>query len=453
MQVKKLSLENKYNIAVNDFKNVGFVLDTNKECFSNIMSFDYKLDCYCEKHQYIKRSLNWKTVRAGRVGCSECTKDRGKLDYTKNEKIEILKSHDIEYVSGDIDKIVNNISVKCQCGRIFSRSFSNIIRSKNYKCNFCNNKIDINYWNVKTCQDWIDENKINYTVFNTQIDEKSKIFKVKLQCARQHNPYWVSWTHFHNTGTRCKQCYYEDNNKKNWTLDDAKEYIKQFGFTMIDESKYKSSHKRFPACDNYGFIYMISIHYLVMNRTKFQLWKNNPYALHNIKLFCKLYRPDYEFLSDNYYGNKEVHKFKYIGDCLEDSCNRVFEIKFGYFVNSGVGHPMLSKSNLETKCIHILNKYNVKYETQKRFDDCRDKLPLPFDFYFELNNKKYCIETDGRQHYFEVPQWGGLDTLLYTQYHDSIKDKYCHDNNITLIRISYKQINDMEKIIKGILEQ
>ena len=33
------------------------------------------------------------------------------------------------------------------------------------------------------------------------------------------------------------------------------------------------------------------------------------------------------------------------------------------------------------------------------------------------------------------------------QYHDKLKDEYCRDNNIRLIRIPYTQINEIEEIL------
>ena len=43
--------------------------------------------------------------------------------------------------------------------------------------------------------------------------------------------------------------------------------------------------------------------------------------------------------------------------------------------------------------------------------------------------------------------FGGLKKLLYTQQNDKIKNEYCKNNNIRLIRIPYYEINNIEKIL------
>lgn len=86
------------------------------------------------------------------------------------------------------------------------------------------------------------------------------------------------------------------------------------------------------------------------------------------------------------------------------------------------------------------NKYN--YVTQKRFDDCRDNKPLPFDFY--LPNYNIIIEFDGQYHYFPIYN---ENDLKKTQYHDKIKNKYCEDKGIKLIRIPYWEGSNVKKIL------
>ena len=69
-----------------------------------------------------------------------------------------------------------------------------------------------------------------------------------------------------------------------------------------------------------------------------------------------------------------------------------------------------------------------------------------FDFYLEINNKKYFIEYDGIQHYKEST--GYLKGKLAEQQRkDRIKDQYALDNGITMVRIPYTE-NTVEKVIR-----
>ncbi len=84
----------------------------------------------------------------------------------------------------------------------------------------------------------------------------------------------------------------------------------------------------------------------------------------------------------------------------------------------------------------FLKENNIEFISQHRFSECRDKLPLPFDFY--LPDYNVCIEYDGRQHFISYDRWGGEKQLLDTKNKDKIKNKYCEEYNIKLTRISYK---------------
>lgn len=101
----------------------------------------------------------------------------------------------------------------------------------------------------------------------------------------------------------------------------------------------------------------------------------------------------------------------------------------------GCGCPECNESQGEKQIKKWLYQHNIEYDFQHTFVDCKDKRVLPFDFYLpELN---VCIEYDGKQHFQSVDFFGGENGLQIRQLHDSIKTKYCQDNNIQLLRIPY----------------
>ena len=86
---------------------------------------------------------------------------------------------------------------------------------------------------------------------------------------------------------------------------------------------------------------------------------------------------------------------------------------------------------------------------QKRYDDCRDKYPLPFDRFCEELN--LIIEYDGEWHYMLIPfidKEEARKHLKTMQYHDTIKNEYCKTNNINIIRVPYWEKGNMENYIK-----
>ena len=80
---------------------------------------------------------------------------------------------------------------------------------------------------------------------------------------------------------------------------------------------------------------------------------------------------------------------------------------------SGKGCPICKSSYGEKTIERFLQKHNIKYCVQYRFNDCRHQRPLPFDFYLPEFNM--CIEFQGRQHYEAVDYFGGELALKETQ--------------------------------------
>lgn len=115
----------------------------------------------------------------------------------------------------------------------------------------------------------------------------------------------------------------------------------------------------------------------------------------------------------------------------------------------GARCPKCNASAGELMIMNVLDRLNIHYVYQKRFDDCRAKQPLPFDFF--LPNYALCIEYDGEQHFRQVSYFGGVKGLKGRQDHDHIKNKYCKENHIKLIRITYK-IHDEDSIKHIILD-
>lgn len=104
----------------------------------------------------------------------------------------------------------------------------------------------------------------------------------------------------------------------------------------------------------------------------------------------------------------------------------------------------------EKKIEAYLSENNIEYIEQMTFDGCRDKCLLPFDFY--LPDYNICIEYDGQHHFYPVTFNGvtrdkAMKNYKITLKHDRMKNRYCIDNNIELIRIPYFEFNNIESIL------
>lgn len=95
----------------------------------------------------------------------------------------------------------------------------------------------------------------------------------------------------------------------------------------------------------------------------------------------------------------------------------------------------------------FLDKNNISYEMEKKFETCKNKKELPFDFYLPKYN--LCIEYDGELHYKSSSIYGGDKTLYKIRKNDDIKTNWCKQNNIKLIRIPYNKKSKIFDILKS----
>ena len=94
-----------------------------------------------------------------------------------------------------------------------------------------------------------------------------------------------------------------------------------------------------------------------------------------------------------------------------------------------------------------LNKNSIKYETQKTFNECKNKKKLRYDFY--LPNQNILIEYDGRQHFEPVKSFGGDIGFKNQMIHDKIKNDYALSNGFNLLRIPYTERNNLSNILEN----
>ena len=113
-----------------------------------------------------------------------------------------------------------------------------------------------------------------------------------------------------------------------------------------------------------------------------------------------------------------------------------FKVTPNNHINRKSGCPKCKESIGEKSIRLYLENNKIEYINEKRFKDCKYKLPLPFDFYLPKYN--ICIEFDGIHHFKSLKFFGGDKRLKEQNIKDRIKNDYCLNNNIKLIRISYK---------------
>lgn len=113
--------------------------------------------------------------------------------------------------------------------------------------------------------------------------------------------------------------------------------------------------------------------------------------------------------------------------------------------NLRTGHTMSCgcerRSHGELKVAEILVLNKIPFEQEKIMFKYSNGANSKFDFYVD---NKYLIEYDGETHYkYNLHGWHNEEQLQAQQERDMIKNQWCKDNNIPLIRIPYTHLDNL----------
>lgn len=104
----------------------------------------------------------------------------------------------------------------------------------------------------------------------------------------------------------------------------------------------------------------------------------------------------------------------------------------------------LNMSHGELKITKLLTEANISFQREYAIQDLyfsKKGSKSRFDFFVD---NKYAIEFDGEQHFIDLSQNNyfkhDIDTI---KQRDQLKNQYCKDNNIPLIRIPYTHLQDL----------
>ena len=251
----------------------------------------------------------------------------------------------------------------------------------------------------------------------------------------------------HLNGKGCKLCAI-NKNKKLFTKTKDK-FIEEANFIHNNKYNYSKSlyindsTKLTIICNIHGEFEQTPNKHLRGNdcpkckHTKIKQTFNLNYSLIFIDKAKILHQNKYEYLRENYIAMRKnmIMTCKIHGDFTQRPDNHL----------RGDGCPLCNNSIGENLIEIFLKNNNINYIREKRFNDCINKEKLPFDFYLEDLNT--CIEFDGLQHFKSIEFFGGDKAFEIRKQNDKIKNEYCLKSNIRLIRISYKEIKNINNIL------
>ena len=441
----------------------GCLLLTTEEEYYNILNLrktKLKLKCKCgetfDKLWYLFNNKN-KPQRQ----CKKCgninSRLKQKLSYTTVKNyIEVESNSDCILLSKKYINNLHKLKLICKCGNIFEKSYASFKKSP--WCKYCGNKKSqdshkLNYFDIKM----YIENNSNCQILSNKYERNSKNLKLRCECGKTFERSYASCDSIiqKNKILSCNDCKnIKLRNDRQFTLSYVIQYIKnksncQIQYDIIYDNQ---DSKIYLKCEC-GELF----------ETTFNKFKNRNKRQCNscgIKMQIKSQTLSYKYVS-NFFMERNFNLInkKYI-NCrqkLDVQCphGHIFSICYGKFQN-GRRCPICNMSSGEQIIYNwlILHGYNYKYNYT--FDDCIYINKLRFDFAILNDNKEliYLIEYDGQQH-FEPVRFNGISQeiadLIFEKniIRDDIKNQYCKDNNIELIRIPYWDLKNIEHILNN----
>ena len=267
-----------------------------------------------------------------------------------------------------------------------------------------------------------------------------------------------TFTHFkRGKGRVCAECTVQFKGNKRRTYEDVVAEIHRDGVCEVVTSKkdYIDTNQKISLRCKCGDIFYASVHdYKSSDKKQCNVCGNNHLRVEEFISFfeelesrygCKLL----EYSSDKGYI---THRSELKIQC---ECGELFKtimnsVQRYHKVTCNKCSKIVSKGEDRIRTYLINN--GIEFEMQHTFSDCRGKRkPLPFDFAVFDEKRKFLIEYDGIQH-FEPREFGmrkeeTLQSFREIQANDQIKNQYCIDNDIPLIRIPYWEFDNIEHIL------
>ncbi len=194
--------------------------------------------------------------------------------------------------------------------------------------------------------------------------------------------------------------------------------------------------------------YIINGLYMIIKEGRFN--EEVEVYIGNYNDFIKSRKDTYDYCKEN---NIEVLS-PYIGSdkkiLFDFNCGHSLNWAIPPNLKKGARCPICSESRGEKIIREYCDKNNIKYDTQKTFQGMRGNRELKCDIFIPEYN--LVIEYDGEQHYRPVDfasngeKWA-LEEFKKIQKRDKLKNEYCRENKINMLRIPYWEKDNIDGIL------
>lgn len=315
--------------------------------------------------------------------------------FTYDEVVEFVnKNSDCTLLEKEYKNQSTKMNFRCGCGKTFQATFEKFKGRNKRQCNDCGKKngIEKNKLSYEDVKRYVEENSDCKLLSKSYINSQDKIL---LQCGCGKE-FWVSFRHFRSSNQRqCQDCGREiQASQRRLDFSYIQNFVKENSDAKLLSDKYINSN-------------------------------------HKLDFECKC-------------GNKfstHFQSFKRLDIRMCAKCRQAIPISKG-----------------EQKISEWLYKNNIKYIQEYTFDDLKDIKKLRFDFAIlnDNNEVKMLIEFDGKQHQGEgvFAKTEEENLLMYNElvYSDNLKNEYCFNKCIPLLRIPYDKYAHIDDILSRALK-
>ena len=171
--------------------------------------------------------------------------------------------------------------------------------------------------------------------------------------------------------------------------------------------------------------------------------------------FIELNKNQRENIVGNKYGlltvisqtNKKNPQGQILWKCLCD-CGNYHYATSSNLKNGNVQSCGCSNSITASKIKKLLQENNISFKTEYTFSDLLspdNDIRLRFDFaiFNQDNSLSHLIEYDGETHFRYSTGWNSKEKFLKQKRNDELKNLYCKQHNIKLLRIPYTMKNNI----------
>lgn len=304
-----------------------------------------------------------------------------------------------------------------------------------------------NIFTIRNIKNYIKINNLSCELLSVKYIDSCDFLLFKCKCGRQ---YECSWGKF---STRkkdiCNICSQKEKSyKRRHSIEFIRKQFAKYGYKPLFDNYINCEIPLLCQDKNgyYGYLSYANLNYgfdFAPFKTK------NPYVIHNIKQYILNNSLRCNLLTDKI-SKGSVDNLNDTVLTFECMCKEHYKTTWASFTTNKVDRcPKCSKKKSQYALMteEYLSSCGYSFKDEFTFSDCTDISLLYFDYIVFGQNNFVLIEVDGQFHY-ENPFDENL--LVDQQRRDKIKNDYCSQNNIVLIRIPYWEYesNNYKKIIK-----